>query len=120
MNSLTITTRDAPTGPVMEIAGDLDFDQAPRLRQTLVALSLRPGQLLVLDLSGLRFCDSSGIAALILARNRAVAARADIALAAVPAGTARVLGIVGLDHLFPMHSDVDAATAVRPGTRAPS
>jgi anti-sigma B factor antagonist len=120
MSSLTITTKDATTGPVMEIAGDLDYDQAPRLRQTLVALSLRPGQRLVLDLSRLRFCDSSGIAALILARNRAVAAGADIALATVPAGTARILRIVGLDHVFPMHCDVDAATAVGPATRAPS
>ncbi|MEU4727447.1 STAS domain-containing protein [Streptomyces sp. NPDC023588] len=120
MSSLTITTRDATSGPVLEIAGDLDFDQAPRLRRTLGALSLQPGQRLVLDLSRLRFCDSSGIAALILARNRAVAARADIALAAVPAATARVLRIVGLDHVFPMHADADTATAVRPATGAPS
>lgn len=29
MSHLTITARDATTGPVLEIAGDLDYDQAP-------------------------------------------------------------------------------------------
>lgn len=29
MSALTITARDAATGPVLEVAGDLDYDQAP-------------------------------------------------------------------------------------------
>ncbi|OKK21962.1 anti-anti-sigma factor [Streptomyces sp. CB00455] len=115
MNTLTITARDALTGPVLTIAGDLDYDQAPRLRQYLEALSLEPGQRLVLDLSGIQFCDSSGITALILARNRALAARAELALAAVPENTARILHIVGLDQVFTIHPDLDAATAATAG-----
>lgn len=76
---------------------------APRKRGTLVAaLPLRPGQDLVLDLAGMEFCDSSGITALIAARNHAHAARAGIALAAVPAHTLRVLRMVGLDQIFPI------------------
>ncbi|MGW7436720.1 STAS domain-containing protein [Streptomyces sp. NPDC054849] len=120
MSALTITTRDASTGPVLHIAGDLDYDQAPRLRQAVTTLSLKPGQRLVLDLSGIQFCDSSGITALILARNHAVAAQADIALAAVPANTMRILRIVGLDQVLRIHHDVDTATAVRPPQQAPS
>nr|WSX48003.1 STAS domain-containing protein [Streptomyces sp. NBC_00974] len=114
MSTLTITIRDATTGPVLELEGDLDYEQAPRLRQTLESLSLRPGQRLVVDLSRMQFCDSSGITALLVARNRAVTARADIALAAVPEHTARILRIVGLDQVFPIHPDVDTATAVHP------
>ncbi|WP_030722014.1 STAS domain-containing protein [Streptomyces sp. NRRL F-2580] len=116
MSALTITIRSAATGPVLEIAGDLDYDQAPRLRQAVTALSLEPGQRLVLDLSRIQFCDSSGITALIVARNHAVAARADIALAAVPDNTIRILRIVGLDRVFTLHPDVDTATAPRPTT----
>ncbi|CAM5669838.1 anti-sigma factor antagonist [Streptomyces avidinii] len=114
MNALTITIRDAQTGPVLELEGDLDYDQAPRLRQALEALPLRAGQRLVLDLARIQFCDSSGITALLVARNRAVTARADIALAAVPGHTARILRIVGLDRVFPIHPDVDTATAEHP------
>ncbi|MET9695191.1 STAS domain-containing protein [Streptomyces sp. NPDC006514] len=119
MSALTITARDATTGPVLEIAGDLDYDHAPRLRQAVTALSLEPGQRLVLDLSRIRFCDSSGITALIVARNHAVAAQAEIALAAVPDNTIRILRIVGLDRVFTIHADVDTATAHRPATKRP-
>ncbi|MCX4546041.1 STAS domain-containing protein [Streptomyces sp. NBC_01565] len=117
MSALTITIRSADTGPVLEIGGDLDYDQAPRLRQVVTTLSLEPGQRLVLDLSRIQFCDSSGITALIGARNHAAAAKADIALAAVPDNTIRILRIVGLDRVFTLHPDVDTATTHRPTTR---
>ncbi|MGW3357516.1 STAS domain-containing protein [Streptomyces bungoensis] len=109
MSPLTITTRDASTGPVLEIAGELDYANADELRERLTTLALRPGQRLVLDLSGMEFCDSSGITALINARNHAHAAQADIALAAVPAHTLRVLRIVGLDQIFAVYPDRDSA-----------
>ncbi|MFH8800837.1 STAS domain-containing protein [Streptomyces sp. NPDC017936] len=110
MSPLKITTRDAATGPVLQVVGDLDYTHASELRDLLPALALQPGQRLVLDLAGMAFCDSSGLTALIAARNHAEAARADIALAAVPAPTLRVLRIVGLDQVFPLHPDSEAAT----------
>ncbi|MFF9488483.1 STAS domain-containing protein [Streptomyces sp. NPDC014676] len=110
MNPLKTTTRHAPTGPVLEISGDLDYTTAGELRALITALTLQPGQRLVLDLAGLEFCDSSGITAMITARNHAQAAHADIALAAVPDPTLRVLRLVGLDQIFPLHPDSDAAT----------
>ncbi|MFE9999698.1 STAS domain-containing protein [Streptomyces avermitilis] len=116
MSPLTITTRDAPTGPVLEITGDLDHETSPELRHAIDRLILARGQLLVLDLAGLRFCDSSGITLLLAARNLAIEAGADTALAAVPANTARVLGIVGLDQVFAVYPDTRAATAAHPPT----
>ncbi|MFI6338887.1 STAS domain-containing protein [Streptomyces sp. NPDC050535] len=113
MSPLTITTRDVDTGPVLEITGDLDHATAPELRQVVDALTLTTGQLLVLDLAGLQFCDSSGISTLLAARSLAIEQGADIALASVPANTARILGIVGLDRVFTIHPDAAAATARR-------
>ncbi|MGQ4335066.1 STAS domain-containing protein [Streptomyces hayashii] len=110
MSPLKITTRDAQTGPVLEIIGELAYPHATELTDLLPTISLRPGQRLVLDLAGMEFCDSSGISALIAARNLAHAARADVALAAVPAPTLRVLRVVGLDQIFTLHPDRDSAT----------
>ncbi|SDD24766.1 STAS domain-containing protein [Streptomyces prasinopilosus] len=110
MSPLKITARDAATGPLLEIAGELDYTSAPELRELLATLTLRPGQRLVLDLAAMEFCDSSGLTALIAARNHAHAARADIALAAVPPRTLRVLRIVGLDQVFPLYPDGRSAT----------
>ncbi len=105
MNPLTIVLRSTPAGPVLRVAGDLDFDRTPELRRRIDQLTVEPGQRLVMDLSGLTFCDSSGITALLAARQRALAAGADIALAAVPANLMRVLTLVGLDRVFTLLPD---------------
>ncbi|MEU3840197.1 STAS domain-containing protein [Streptomyces sp. NPDC028635] len=109
MSPLKIMTETAATGPVLAVRGELDYANAGELRELVAALALRPGQRLVLDLTGLEFCDSSGITALIAARHHAQAARADVALAAVPAHTLRVLKIVGLDQIFAIHPDRETA-----------
>ncbi|BBA95442.1 putative anti-sigma factor antagonist [Actinacidiphila reveromycinica] len=111
MTPLTITIRDAGTGPVLEITGDLDHATVPDLRAALDGLTLAAGQLLVVDLAALDFCDSSGISGLLAARNLATEHGARIALAAVPANTARVLRLVGLDRVFAIHPDATTATA---------
>ncbi|MFE1479055.1 STAS domain-containing protein [Streptomyces cyaneofuscatus] len=110
MSPLTTTTRLAATGPVLKIIGDLDYETASELRKALDSLSIAAGQTLVLDLAGLDFCDSSGISALISARNLAIEQGGAIALAAVPANTLRILGIVGLDQVFTILSDPATAT----------
>ncbi|MGZ3145316.1 STAS domain-containing protein [Lentzea chajnantorensis] len=78
-----------------------------------VSFSLSRGQLLVVDLSGLRFCDSSGISAFIAARNLAVGAQADVVLVAVPRQVLRVLDVVGLGALFTVRSSVEDALSGR-------
>ncbi|WP_336322682.1 STAS domain-containing protein [Streptomyces lavendofoliae] len=97
---LKTSTRHTPAGPVLDVQGDLDFHTVPEFRKTLEGLSLLPGQRLVLHLAGLRFCDSSGITAFLVARNLAATAGAEVALAEVPEATLRVLRIVGLDQVF--------------------
>ncbi|WP_079403555.1 STAS domain-containing protein [Streptomyces sp. 3211] len=109
MSPLNIEVREAATGPVLQVIGDLDYDTSAELRDLLADLPLKPGQRLVLDLARMEFCDSSGISALIAARNHAQSAGADIALAAVPANTLRVLRVVGLDQVFPLHPAVESA-----------
>ncbi|MFE5521673.1 STAS domain-containing protein [Streptomyces virginiae] len=109
---MNIEVRDTRTGPVLEVIGELDYDTSAELSHLLATLSIESGQRLVLDLARMEFCDSSGISALIAARNHAKSGGADIALAAVPANTLRVLRVVGLDQVFPLHPDVESA--IRP------
>ncbi|MFF3323563.1 STAS domain-containing protein [Streptomyces sp. NPDC002889] len=110
-HELTTHTRTTPTGAVIELAGELDHHSAPKVRALLPGLALRPGQQLIIDLGRLTFCDSSGITVLIAARNHALEAQADIALAAVPDRVNRIIGITGLDQVFPTHPTAHAAEA---------
>ncbi|MFH8883471.1 STAS domain-containing protein [Streptomyces californicus] len=112
MRPLTLTTRVTVTGPVLRISGDLDYETAPELREAVDGLTLGAGQTMVLDLADLGFCDSSGISALISARNLAMERGGGVALAAVPPNTLRILSIVGLDQVFTLLPD--AATATGP------
>ena len=115
MNQLSATTRTTVAGPVLELVGELDHHTAPQVRELLSGLAVEPGQQLVVDLGGLTFCDSSGITALIAARNHALAARATIALVAIPDPVRRIFRIVGLDPVFPTHPTAqDAEAAWRP------
>ncbi|MFF9640919.1 STAS domain-containing protein [Kitasatospora aureofaciens] len=100
MSPLNITHRTTRTGPVLHIAGELDYAQATALRQHVEQLALQPGQFLVLDLSDLAYCDSTGITTLLAARQHAEAAHAELVLAAVPATLLRVLTITGLEQVF--------------------
>lgn len=84
MSPLTIASRDAATGPVLELTGDLDYATAPELRKALDSLTLTSGQLLVLDLAGLDYCDSSGITTLLAARNLTIQQNSHLALTASP------------------------------------
>ncbi|MFI6215899.1 STAS domain-containing protein [Nocardia brasiliensis] len=83
-------------------------------------LTVRPGRLLVIDLTLLRLCDSSGISALIAARNRTTASDAGIALVGVSAHLARIFGLIGLSGVFPTYPTIEAAhNAWAGGTHEP-
>ncbi len=64
---------------------------------------------MVLDLSGLTFCDSTGITVFVTAHRRSQAAGSSLGLAGVSPAQMRVLQMVGLDEVFTFHADVDEA-----------
>jgi anti-anti-sigma factor len=115
MTPLHITHRDAASGPVLHVAGELDHAHAAALRREVETLALESGQCLDLDLSGLEFCDSTGITALLAARQYAGAAKAGIVLTAVPPHLLRVLTMVGLDQVFTLRP---APNPAAPGIQA--
>ncbi|VVJ22382.1 Anti-sigma factor antagonist SCO3692 [Amycolatopsis camponoti] len=105
------STEPAATGPVLTVRGELDVATAPRLRARIAELTVTAGQLLVVDLADVTFCDSSGISALIAARNVAEAAKAKVALVAVPARLTRTLTLTGLADFFPTYATAGDAIA---------
>jgi anti-sigma B factor antagonist len=110
MEALTLDVEALPAGIVVNVVGTLAYGTTTQLRELLRGLSLSPGDKLVFNLAGLAFCDSTGVTTILAARNLALAARAELALAAVPPHTERILRMIGVDQILPLFPD--PATAV--------
>lgn len=93
---------------VVAVEGELDILTAPELRSEVTG-RIPTVSLIVLDLDGVQFLGTSGLAALIEIREDAHRAGTELRLACTERRVLRPLGIAGLHHLFDIHDDIEAA-----------
>jgi anti-anti-sigma factor len=79
------------------------------LRTQLAALVAAGRSRLILDLTALVFCDSTGIGTLVRGNNDCHSVDGYLRLAAPNRNVARVLSVVGLLDTFPTYRTVEAA-----------
>ncbi|WSQ09975.1 STAS domain-containing protein [Streptomyces sp. NBC_01231] len=102
---------------VLEVSGELDLVTSPVLRQRVHDEVAEGRHSLVLDLSDVFFCDSSGVGVLIASRRLMSSCQGRLRLILPAQGAEdgshvnRVLGALGVRRLFDVHPDV--ASAVR-------
>lgn len=89
----SFTIRELSGLRVVTFSGELDVASAHGLADSLIALA---GSTVVIDLIDLAFMDSSGIAALVKARNRITDESHRLILTRPPDNVRKVLAIVGL------------------------
>ncbi|MHA6757619.1 STAS domain-containing protein [Streptacidiphilus sp. PAMC 29251] len=105
--ALNVTRETSPSGDVVfTLAGELDFSTSGQFTRALSDTTVGPTTGLVIDLSDLAYCDSTGITALITAYQRAEAAGAPLILAGVGSELMRVFRIVGLEQVFTFRPSV--------------
>ena len=100
---LTLTVEAAEAGDVpaiVTIGGDLEYGTAGPLRTTLLEFSQRDADVLVLDMRGVEFLDSTGISLLIQAKQRFDAQGTRFVLRHPPPRVTRVLEIAGVADMF--------------------
>lgn len=103
---------------VVALVGDLEMTTAADMYvQATGALAGHPD--LIVDLSGVEFCDSSGFNALLRLRRRVEEDRGWLALAAVPAQIARLLALTGVDGVFAVYDSRADALAAHPDPGGP-
>jgi anti-anti-sigma factor len=108
--SVEVERLDTPLVAIIRIQGELDFGTTPRLLEKLTGLP-EPGQSLIFELSGLEFCDSSGLGALIAAHKATKAGGGRVHLAGVTPIVLTAIHVTALDQLFPLHDTLDSALA---------
>ncbi|MFF5143158.1 STAS domain-containing protein [Streptomyces sp. NPDC013157] len=101
---------------VLGVSGELDLVTSPVLRQRVHDAVAEGHHSLVLDLSDVFFCDSSGVGVLIAARRLIRSCRGRLRLILPAHGASdgshvnRVLGALGVRRLFDVYADIDSAT----------
>ena len=97
---------------IVTISGEIDIARAPALRERLIGL-LRPGaSRLVVDLSGVTFCDASGLAVLVGVARRVGLLGGVLRLAAPTPLVSTVLRLTGLASRFEIFAGVPEAIGV--------
>jgi anti-anti-sigma factor len=115
--TLKVTGGERGDWAVLQVSGELDLVTSPALRQHVHDVVAEGRHSLVLDLSEVMFCDSSGVGVLIAARRLIRSCQGSLRLILPAQGAAegshvnRVLGALGVRRLFEVYPDVAAAVA---------
>lgn len=107
--SATARTLDQGSGTLVIAAGELDLRGAPVLREALAG-PLRDGRgPVLLELAGVHFIDSSGLATLLCALGRLTRIGRRLVLVAPSAPVRRLLGAIGLQDSISSAPSLDGA-----------
>jgi anti-anti-sigma factor len=98
-------------GACLRLAGELDLSTAPELAAAIDRLAEAGEHRVLLDLTDLTFCDSTGMAVFVRGDNQAVAAGGWLRLTGASGRVERVLRITGLADVLRYQPDlVDPAS----------
>jgi anti-sigma B factor antagonist len=95
--------------PVLVVRGEVDLATAPDLREKLLSLADEGARVVVVDLSGVSFMDSSALGALVSAMTRFRANGGGLRLVVTAPHISKVLEITGLSDVFPIYGTTVAA-----------
>jgi anti-sigma B factor antagonist len=87
---------------VIAFEGDVDLEHSPTAREVLLA-GVGQGMSVFVDMAGVTYIDSSGVASLVEAFQLARQKKAVFALVAVNPAALRVLNLARLDKVFTIH-----------------
>ena len=104
---LKVSTRSHAGHTVVTIVGEIDLYTAPRLQSEFTrVLEESRTTLVVIDMSGVEFCDSTGMNVLLSALKRLRERDGTLELAAPRPAVRKILQVTGLDSVFTVHEAV--------------
>ena len=106
---LDVSSRFHDDHTLVTIRGEIDLYTAPRLHSELAAL-LADGlpARVVIDMSGVEFCDSTGMNVLLSCLRRARERGGELQIAAPKPAVRKILQVTGLDSVFTLVEDPGA------------
>ena len=111
MADLTIESREEGAVAHLALSGEFDLAGITRFNDALRAAEESAPDVVVVDLNGLQFMDSSGLRALVTADDRLRKAGRRLAIVPGPPMVRRVFEITQLDSRLELVDDADAVSA---------
>jgi anti-sigma B factor antagonist len=99
-----------PNALVIAFNGDVDLEHSPKAREILLK-GIEHKKAIFVDLSGVTYIDSSGVASLVEAYQRAKGQGTDFALVSVNPAALRVFQLARLDKVFVIHESLPEGLA---------
>jgi anti-sigma B factor antagonist len=106
-----LTVKHEADVTVVAVSGNLEAVSSPELGTRLDTLLADGQQQFVIDLAGVRFMDSSGIAVLVRLFKRVRIGHGDVRLAGARPPVEKIIRLVRLDRVFDTYSDSTLAVA---------
>lgn len=107
---LVLGSRNENGWAVLEVQGEVDLYTSSQLRDAILGLTEEGESRIVVDLNNVSFMDSSGLGVLVAGLKRARERGGELALVFGEGSVQKVLGITGLDKVFPTNRSVGEAT----------
>jgi anti-sigma B factor antagonist len=103
-----------PQAVVVTLPTEIDIANAESVGEELCA-AFAPGvRAVIADMTGTRFCDSTGISMLIVAHQKALSNHAELRLVVVSTAVLHALTLVRIDHLLPVYPSLAEALLPEP------
>ena len=96
---MSFKTTDSGAALTVFLSGEIDLDRSPEARKALLA-AVAKGRPVTVDMAEVGYMDSSGIASLVEAYQKASAAKLDFSLVNVGERVMKVLQLARLDQVF--------------------
>ncbi|MEU9050377.1 STAS domain-containing protein [Streptomyces sp. NPDC048384] len=112
MADATVETTGFGHGLVVRVSGEMDHDSELWFRAHFTELVAHDERFIVLDLSGVSFCDSAGLNVLLGVWRQAEASGVGLVLACVPAPLRRIFQMTGTDQVLRVSDTVTDARAI--------
>ena len=94
---------------VVTLPAEIDIANADRVGEELSSAIAGGAGIVIADMTGTRFCDSSGISMLVQAHRQAAANQAELRLVVLATAVLRALKLVRMDFLLPIYPSLGAA-----------
>ncbi len=108
---MQINIKTHPAGiTIIELFGEIDLDSSPEVRKQILAVTHKKSPKILINLAGVTYMDSSGVATMVEGLQRTNAYNGHFVLVNLGPGVREVFELSRLDKVFKIYDDINEAT----------